>query len=168
MSEIALEKVGFIAKTYGVDGSFKLVVHEPFDEIIDQVKYLFLDMDGLPVPFFVEQWHFNKQINCKLEGIDSKEDAQFYISKQFSIEQKYIPKELLQSDKNHLIGFQIHNEQKLLGKIVDINMLPQQIMAIVKTTEKELMIPLHDQLIELLDEEGRAIYMNLPEGLVDL
>lgn len=168
MSEIALEKIGFIAKTYGVDGSFKLVVHEPFDEIIDQAKYLFLDMDGLPVPFFIEQWHFNKQINCKLEGINNREDAQFYISKEISIERKYIPDELGKTNKNHLIGFEIFNEKKLLGAIVDINMLPQQIMAIVKIADKELMIPLHDQLIDSVDEERKVIYMNLPEGLVDL
>ncbi len=41
-------------------------------------------------------------------------------------------------------------------------------MAIVETNGKEMMIPLHDQLIVDIDKDQKVIRMEIPEGLLEL
>ena len=52
--------------------------------------------------------------------------------------------------------------------IEDIEEYPQQEMAVLKYKEKTILIPLIESFIEREDEANKRIYINLPEGLLDL
>ena len=41
-------------------------------------------------------------------------------------------------------------------------------MAVITRNEKEVYIPLHDDLIENIDLEKQYIYMSLPDGILEL
>ena len=72
-----------------------------------------------------------------------------------------------------LIGWKI-NDVKLgyIGKVVDTITSSQQIVLIINrytdNEAEEIMIPLHDDLIEDSDVENKVIVFSLPEGLLNL
>ena len=41
-------------------------------------------------------------------------------------------------------------------------------MAVIEVNERELLIPLHEQLILNIDREEKIISMEIPDGLLDL
>jgi len=55
-----------------------------------------------------------------------------------------------------------------IGVIEEIIEYPQQEMAAVTYKDKEVLIPLNDQLIVKIDLDGKRIEMDLPEGLLAL
>lgn len=67
-------------------------------------------------------------------------------------------------------GFEVYDAcLGRVGEIIDIDDRALQPLLTVKTEEgREVLIPLAEELIEDINEEARAVYMTLPEGLLDL
>jgi len=55
-----------------------------------------------------------------------------------------------------------------LGKIEDVQEFPHQEMAFFHYNNKEKLVPLNDSLIIRVDKEKQIIYVDLPEGLLDI
>jgi len=67
------------------------------------------------------------------------------------------------------IGFSItDNSLGDLGKITEIEDSTQNVLFIVNNKKDELLVPVSDYLITDIDEENKIIYMDLPEGLVNM
>ena len=69
-------KIGRLGKPYGIRGEISFQFD---DDIFDRVEseYLILDMDGILVPFFIEEYRFRKSsvAALKFQHIDSQERA---------------------------------------------------------------------------------------------
>jgi 16S rRNA processing protein RimM len=50
-------------------------------------------------------------------------------------------------------------------KIID---LPQQTIGQIKNGDKEILVPMIPEFIERIDREKKILFLNLPDGLVDL
>ena len=63
-------KIGKLGKTHGVKGELSFLFD---DDVFDRVDadYLVLDLDGILVPFFIEEYRFRSDSNVilKLEGV---------------------------------------------------------------------------------------------------
>jgi 16S rRNA processing protein RimM len=55
-----------------------------------------------------------------------------------------------------------------LGRIIEVIEFPQQEMAVISHNKNEIFIPINENLIEKIDKEKQYIYMNLPEGILDI
>ena len=66
---------------------------------------------------------------------------------------------------NYIIEDKTHGS---LGKIEEIIEYPQQEMAAISIKEKEVLIPLNEQLIINIDDGTKTISMDLPDGLLNL
>lgn len=68
-------KIGRLGKTHGVKGELSFLFD---DDVFDRVDadYLVLEVDGILVPFFIEEYRFKSDANAimKLEGIDSQSE----------------------------------------------------------------------------------------------
>ena len=112
----------------------------------------------------------NQTANIYLEDVDVIEKAQTLVRKKIylpnSKKPERDPEEFLISD---LKGFKVvdANEGEL-GEIKEIHEYPQQFVASVLYQEREILFPLSDDLIEEIDQDQNTLYVNLPEGLVDL
>ena len=62
----------------------------------------------------------------------------------------------------------IDKETDAVYEILRVEEYPQQLMAVVQPGDKEILIPLSDQLITSIDKPNRVLMMNIPEGLLDL
>ena len=70
-------KIGRLGKAHGVKGEVSFQFE---DDIFDRVDadYLVLDIDGILVPFFMEEYRFRSDTVClvKFKGVDTQQRAQ--------------------------------------------------------------------------------------------
>jgi len=166
--EIAnLKKIGFISKLNGYKGELVLVTD--VDDVVKE-KFLFMKMEGIPVPFFVEDI-FEKSGNfiVKLEDVNDEFFAQRFLNHDVFIERKSRKKNTETFSAHELNDYRIIDSSfGDLGPIVRIEDFPQQEIAICVLKGKEIMVPLNDEFIDDIDDELKVVSVTLPEGLVDL
>jgi len=168
MPNLDLTRVGFIIKTFGYDGTVKLAVDEPYVDCIEEADYLFLSIDGYQIPFKIKSLTDKGDWFCKLKLVDSKEDAQQYVSKSISIESKYINQVGIENELSLIEGYIVLDKGDQIGLLKEVQQYPNQLMGVVMHKDQEILIPLHEDLILSIDHEKREMSFDLPEGLLDL
>ncbi|MEM1220627.1 MAG: ribosome maturation factor RimM, partial [Bacteroidota bacterium] len=164
----AFVEIGYTKKTHGVQGWLRVQVEPEYLEDFLATSAVFLRLQGQPVPYFVESFDARNDLLIKLEDIDSKEAAARLSGKALSLrEQDIIPDherefELAEEELvfSFLTGFQVQTEvQGVLGTILEILEFPQQEMARLEVKEKDILIPLHEDFIQSINEDQKQITM---------
>lgn len=165
-------KIGKLGKPHGVKGEVSFMLT---DDVFDRVNidYLILDIDGILVPFFIEEYRFRSDelALMKFEDIDTQEQARNLTGCEV-----FFPRHLSDSDEESLswaeiIGFSLLDAQtgKTIGFIDSVDDNTINILFEVTTNEgKEILIPASEDLIEGVNAKERTITMHLPEGILDL
>lgn len=171
------QSIGFTKKTYGIKGELKLNILDKYLEDFAQAEVLFLGMAGRKIPHFVEYINFDNPFTLKFEDYNTKEEAIDLTGREIFMRAKdllsqeekafEVPDDGLLYEK--YIGFEIQDQiLGVLGKIEEIVAYPQQEMAALRYQQKEVLIPLNEQLIIAIKEKAQIIEMDLPEGLLGL
>ena len=161
-------KIGRLGKSHGVRGEVSFLFD---DDVFDRVDadYLILDIDGILVPFFIEEYRFRSDTTAlmKFEGIDSQERA-----RELTGCDVYFPRNLAASDDDSIswsaiVGFGIidASTNKSVGRIASID---DSTLNILFCLEDGNLIPASEDLITQIDQQARTITMLLPAGLLDL
>ena len=161
-------KIGRLGKAHGVKGE---VSFQFTDDIFDSVDadYLVLDVDGILVPFFMEEYRFRNDSVClvKFCDVDTQQRAQ-----ELTGCDVYFPRALAEEAEetpslSSLVGFEIVrvSDSFAIGKITAIDDTTQNILF---ELEDGTLIPASDELIENIDVSKKEIIMNIPEGLLDI
>ena len=161
-------KIGRLGKAHGVKGE---VSFQFDDDIFDRVdaEYLVLDIDGILVPFFMEEYRFRNDTVClvKFCDIDTQQRAQ-----ELTGCDVYFPRALAEEADDDLslaslVGFTIVSAPDgfPVGIIASIDDTTANILF---ELEDGRLIPANDDLIVDIDTEHRQIRMNIPEGLLDI
>jgi 16S rRNA processing protein RimM len=167
MAEI--QKIGRLGKTHGYKGAIKItIVPEAIPFFVKQ-NALFLNIKGEEIPFFykIVSEFLNDSCIIELEEITSKEEAQKLTGKEVSIQSK---KPIIKVEKDlGIIGYTIIDEEKgEIGTIDDLIEMSHQSLIQVNYKEKEVLIPLHPDFILKVDKSKKIIYLNLPEGILEI
>ncbi len=161
-------KIGRLGKTHGVKGEVSFLFD---DDVFDSTDadYLILKVDGILVPFFIEEYRFKSDANAivKFEGIDTQERA-----RELTGSDVYFPRHLAENDEGDiswsvLVGFEVieASSNRVIGRIASID---DSTLNILFELEDGLLIPASDDLISAIDQQARTITMHIPEGLLDL
>ena len=161
-------KIGRIGKAHGVKGE---VTFNFDDDIFDRVdaEYLILEIDGILVPFFMEEYRFRSDCTAlvKFEDINTQDRARELINCDV-----YFPRDLADDDEENLslavlVGFDIidANTGKNVGTIASID---DSTANILFELADGTLIPASDELITNIDKEKKTITIALPEGILDL
>ena len=161
-------KIGRLGKSHGVRGEVSFLFD---DDIFDRVDadYLILDIDGILVPFFIEEYRFRSDTTAlmKFEGIDSQERA-----RELTGCDVYFPRNLATCDDDSIswsaiVGFDIidASTNKSIGRIASID---DSTLNFLFCLEDGHLIPASEDLITQIDQQARTITMHLPAGLLDL
>ncbi len=165
-----LQRIGKINKSHGVKGDI-IITHNIIipAKKIDWDAFMIELQPNSFIPFFIEEIRIanDKELICKFEEINSREkvnellNKNVYASPNFSVIQ--------QTDNyNNLVNFEIYNNEEKIGKICSILSHGKIELFEVAYQDKEILIPAQKELILKIDEENNIVYMNLPEGLLDL
>jgi len=81
-----------------------------------------------------------------------------------------IPVENRVEDINNLIGYKVlTSENIMLGSIQEvIHNTGQWLISVVSSSNKPILIPLHEHFIVSIDDKKRQLIMDLPEGLTEI
>ena len=161
-------KIGKLGKAHGVHGELSFMFD---DDVFDRVDadYLVLDLDGILVPFFLEEYRFRTDSTAlvKFCDIDTQERA-----RELTGTDVYFPVALTGDDDipptlHSLVGFDIveANTGKPVGRIASID---DSTANILFELEDGKLIPANDDLITNIDKDKRQIVTDLPEGILDL
>jgi 16S rRNA processing protein RimM len=168
-------KIGKIGSTHGLKGELKLLVEDAYWDDFEQVKVIFLEQKGSKMPYFIEGIRGEHQNIIKLEEVDDKDTAALVANKDLYVraEDLSIEPDELPDDRGlrfaFLTGYTVvDSELGPIGPILSIEEYPHQEMAIVQYGEREVLIPLVPQLIQRKDKKERKLYLDLPEGLLEL
>ena len=161
-------KIGRLGKTHGVKGEISFLFD---DDVFDRVDadYLVLMVDGILVPFFMEEYRFRSDTTAivKFCDIDTQERA-----RELTGCDVYFPRKLAKSDEGsmswaEIVGYSIIDAStgRAVGKIASID---DSTINILFCLEDGTLIPASEELITDIDQENRTITINIPEGLLEL
>ncbi len=170
MSEKRFVPIGQLLKSVGTLGEIKMHIEDGFLQDLEGCGHFFIKKRGNFEPFFVEYFKDAADVIIKIEEVDSPESASG-----LSLEQVYLQQRDIRSKKGSTIatmtqleGYEIFNYGDRVGLITSIQQMPHQILAHVDYNDKIIMLPLHESLITSLNKKSKQIYMELPEGILEL
>ena len=183
ISRDSIYKIGVIGKPHGVKGE---VTFNFDDDIFDRTdaEYLILDVDGILVPFFMEEYRFKNDETAlmKFEDIDTQEQARTLTGCDVFFPREKAEEAEGEASLSQLVGFTLvnagendaatANEEEAgtpIGTICAIDDSTANLLMEVETPDgRQLLIPMSDDLITDIDQQGRRLVMRIPDGLLDL
>ena len=168
IKEENIYQIGRLGKTHGVRGEISFLFD---DDVFDRVDadYLILKVDGIFVPFFIEECRFKSDSNAiiKFEDIDTQERA-----RELTGADVYFPRSLAENDDENLswpvlVGFDIieASNGRTIGRIASVD---DSTLNILFCLDDGRLIPASENLITAIDQQTRTLTMHIPEGLLDL
>jgi 16S rRNA processing protein RimM len=163
--------IGKLVAAYGFKGDIVLQHHFGKKTGLAGLESLFmLHKEDSMFPYFIQHIKIksDNQVYIKLEGIDSKEDAEKLLRKEVWITEKDFLKYAHTSAPASLVNFHLINEGVDLGEITEVIELPHQLLCKIHINNKEALIPLHEETLKKIDKKNRQVHVSLPDGLLDI
>jgi len=164
--------LGKIVSKFSFKGELliKLDTDEPENYV--KMESVFVDYNKNLVPFFIERSSLHKSdlLRVKFEDVDSEADADDLMKAEIYLPLSLLPK--LEGDKfyfHEVIGFKIVDRVfGEVGVIKHINDSTSQALFEIDRDGIEVLIPMNDEFIDTVDREANIVFVNTPEGLIDL
>lgn len=164
-------QLGHTLKTHGLKGAVSVAfdLANPLDYIKSDT--LFLDTETGLVPYFIETINANQgKAFIKFEDVETVESAKKLINLDMYIPLSDLP-ELEEGEfyYHEIIGFSILDEEK--GKIGQVEeVIDLKSHAIMRTIHqgKEVLIPMHENVLLGADMEAKQLNITLPDGLLEI
>ena len=159
-------KIGRIGKPHGIGGEVTLRFS---DDVFDRVdaEYLVLMVDGILVPFFIEEYRFRSEevALVKFEDIDTMDRAA-----ELTGCDVFFPRHLADIDNDvltwsQIVGYDIVDvaSGKVIGRIESVD---ESTINVLLELADGTLIPAADEFIDDIDNEARKLFMSLPDGLL--
>ncbi len=166
-----LIKIGIFNKPHGLKGELSFsFTNDIFDRC--ESPYVVCQMDGIYVPFYIEEYRFRSDSTAlvKLEDIDSDSDARMFTNSDVFYPKNYIDDgELEEAPCDYFLEYTIIDQDLgELGPIKGLDDTTVNLLFEVDYKGKEILIPANDDFVLRIDEEKKIIYMKLPEELLSL
>ncbi len=164
-------KIGFIQKPHGINGELIIKFDEQYYETLEESKTLFLDTEGLLVPFFIEDLRFRtgESAIIKLEWTGDEEQAQELSGLSVFVKNEQIRVDGSAFNIRMLEGFMLIDQcRNQIGKINAVRDFSGNIVLEVNYLGKDTIIPFNEDLLIDFDIHNKTIILDLPEGILDL
>ena len=162
-------ELGHITKTHGLDGFLTVFLDSDLPEEYYNIESVLLEIKGELIPYFIEdhkETNNTQKVNFLFEEVDSTEKAEQLLGTKLFLPIEALPD--LGENKfyyHEIIGFEILNNNKPVGTIQEVFENTGSDFFVI---EKEVLIPIEDDFILIVDKVKKQISMNLPEGLLEL
>ncbi len=164
-------RIGRLGKPHGVKGELSFQFD---DDIFDRTDadYLILGIDGILVPFFIEEYRFRSDEICLMKfcDIDTGERA-----RELTGCDVFFPRALAQEEEGgaswaEIIGFTVTDAAtgRTVGTVKAVDDSTLNVLFALDTPQGEVLLPASDDLIAGFDRQAQTIAMTIPEGLLSL
>jgi len=163
--------VGKLVATHGLKGELILQHSLGKSAGLRSLEVIFLEnqKDSF-LPYFLTEVKIKSgdEVYLTLEGIDTKEQARPLTQKEVWLQEADFTRLAGKSKPIALLGFHLINGEDDLGEIVEVIEQPLQVLCKVFVQGKEVLVPLHQDTLDRVDQENRLVYVTLPDGLLDV
>jgi 16S rRNA processing protein RimM len=164
--------LGKIAKPFGSKGQVVAYLDVDEPQHYKKLESVYLDLDGEWVPFLIKSFELltGRKILLHFEDVNTIEEAVAYTGREMYLPLDNLPR--LKGKKfyyHEVMGFTvidaIHGN---IGTLLNVMELPRQAMLQVTFGEKEILVPLVDEVILKVDRKKKELHIRAPEGLIDI
>jgi 16S rRNA processing protein RimM len=163
--------LGKIIRTHGYKGGVKAIFDVDQPQEYRELDMLFIDIKGQLIPWNVEHIHFeNNKANLALADIKDMESAERMVGHFIYLPEELLPK--LKGNKfyyHEVTGFKVHDKQHgdigVIDRVVD---LPNNPLFAITFNDKEILLPITDEIIRKIDRKKKLIEVEAPVGLIEL
>jgi 16S rRNA processing protein RimM len=163
--------LGSIIKVHGCEGAVTVKLEKIFSDKIPEMESIFLEVDGKAVPFFIYQ-HENygsDKINMKFDGYDTIEKVREFVGCRVfftTCQQNEKVAEVIENLK----GFNVFSQtNQFIGIISEVIKNPGQwLLKIISDSNKEILIPYHEELTIEFKSDEKILIIEIAEGLTDI
>ena len=164
-------KIGRLAATFGLEGELVLEHSLGKKTSLKGLENIFIEetKDSF-IPYFLESSKIknDKEVYVKLEGISAKEMAKHLIKKEVWLSENDFKKFAANAAPISLLGFMVIHDDEELGEVCEVIEQPHQVLCKIMLNGKEALIPVHEDSLEKIDKKNRKLFVNLPDGLLDI
>lgn len=161
-------RIGRVGKPHGVKGEVQVQID---DDVFDRVGagYLVLRVDGILVPFFMEEYRFKSDEIALVTfcDMDSSEKV-----RELTGCEVFFPRSLADEVEHdltyaELVGYSLvdANTGRRVGTIESVDDATENILF---EMDNGSLIPAPEELITDVDTESRTVTVAVPEGLLDM
>jgi 16S rRNA processing protein RimM len=164
--------VGVFTRTHGVQGELILRLQAWEAEDIPEMEWVFVEVDGLPVPFFVKQTRCLQEdkMILLLDTVTSETQAKELTGCRLFISAgRHKGKKHRDTGFPDIKGYRVRDEK--LGELG----IAEEVIAVagnpllkIISGKKELLIPAHPDIILEISDKKKLIRIHAPEGLIAL
>ncbi len=168
-----LKLLGLFLKTHGINGHLVLKLSIFKEDEIEKGEAVFVEIDGIPVPFFISDFRFLSDDSAVIqldEIFSSKQASEFVNCLVFIRKQSDNRAHEDNNDRSfRLKGFLVKDENfGKSGILQEIIEYPENPVMRIDLNGKEILVPFHENIIRNIDYASRVIEISAPEGLFDL
>ncbi|MGB1317528.1 MAG: ribosome maturation factor RimM, partial [Flavobacteriales bacterium] len=160
-----LKVLGTITRSHGLKGFFKVNIHSAGLPPIEKEEPVFIQLQGGPVPFFVEECSaasHNLWI-MKLEEIDTLEAADKYVGKEMLMEESSFVGVKTEATEE-LVGFRVEDSEKgQIGLVSGIMETAQHPVIEIEQDDNLILVPWVDAIVKEIDMDARLIKIEAPD-----
>jgi 16S rRNA processing protein RimM len=136
------------------------------------LKRVFVDVDGVLIPFFIDQLKPKNKgfVAVKFQDINEEIAAKKLLKKSIYLPEDELAELSDTSFYDHEIsGFKVYDQIKGFIGIVDtvIDLTSNPLLRIEFNTN-EILVPIFDGLIKNVDRDKKELHIQAPDGLIDL
>jgi 16S rRNA processing protein RimM len=164
-------KIGKLAASTGLKGELVLQHSLGKKTALKGLEAIFLeDRKDSFIPYFIQSAHAknDSEVIIKLEAVDVMEVARKLTPREVWLAEDDFKKFAARSSPIALLGFNIIHNDEDLGEIIEVIEQPHQVLCTILVNGNEALIPIHEDNLEKIDTKKRKVYVDLPDGLLDI
>ena len=164
--------LGKITKVRGFEGAVTVKTELNLSENIPLSEPVFLEIEGRPVPFFIEYTESLRPglMNIKFEDYNRSEKVQEFVGCNVFIALDTEKEKNREDGLGKLTGYEVYSDQgEAVGIISEIIYNPGQVLLeVTSVMGRKILIPLHEDLVSEINDDLKTITMVIPEGLTEI
>jgi 16S rRNA processing protein RimM len=163
--------IGKITKPHGLKGELTFsFTTDAFDS--EQVEYLILKVDGILVPFYIDEYRILNDDTAlmKFQDVNNETDARLYANTEV-----YLPLEFVEDTEaafglEYFVGFaMVDKENGSIGVITDVDISTENYLFVVdRGADDDLLVPAGDEFVVEVNHSAKQLMVDLPQGLLEL
>jgi len=164
--------LGKIVSKYSFKGEVLVKIDTDEPELYDNMESVFVALRNNLVPFFITKCRLHKSqlLRIDFEEVNTEDDADKIMGSGLYLPLSFLPQ--LTGNKfyfHEVIGFKVIDDvHGDIGIIQSVNDTTSQALFEILKGDKQLLIPVNDDIITKVDRKNKTIHVSTPEGLVAL
>lgn len=164
--------VGKIVKKYSFKGELLVKLDTDSPQEFTKMESVFVEQHKNLIPFFIEKssLHKSELLRVKFEEVSNEPDANALIGAAVYLPLSFLPK--LSGNKfyyHEIIGFTVEDKNfGNVGVVTGVNDSTSQPLFEIDHQGKQVLLPLNDAIIIQVERNTKTIFVEAPEGLIEL